>query len=160
MKRILTTAALLMPLSSVFALDAACEPIIESSEAKIAQPAWHSVSAGEGLTLEAMKVDGKFFMKTDDKWRKFPVNLDEAEKTAITQMREGAINITNCKDEGSETLEGMEMTVIQYTAEVLKSGIPAADAKLYLGKEDGLPYKVVGNDTTVTYRYKDVVAPK
>ncbi|EIJ35522.1 hypothetical protein [Thiothrix nivea] len=163
MKRILTTAALLALLPPAFALDAACDPLVKSSEAKIAQPAWHVVVEGGGTKLESIKVDDQFFMSQGDKWMKSPMNLDEAEKIAIKQMQDGGIKITNCKDEGTETVDGVEMNILSYTTEIPGSGFPAVTAKLYIGKDDGLPYKSVAEDedkTTTVTRYQDVVAPK
>lgn len=160
MKHFLTATILFSLFPPAFALDAACTPLVNASEAKLAQAAWHSVTESTGIKLEAIKVDGQFFMQMDGKWKKFPIDLDKAEKTAITQMQDGSIKVTNCKDEGSETLDGMEMTVLSYTSEVPESGIPAANAKLYIGKNDGLPYKNSSDNTTATYRYTDVVAPK
>jgi hypothetical protein len=160
MKRFLTATILLALLPPAFALDAACDPLLKASEAKLAQVAWHSVTESTGIKLEAIKVDGQFFMQMDGKWKKVPMDLDKAEKIAITQMQDGGIKVTNCKDEGSETVDGMEMTVLSYTSEIPKSGLSAANAKLYIGKDDGLPYKTSSDNTTATYRYKDVIAPK
>lgn len=161
MKRFLTATILLALFPPAFALDAACDPLLKASEAKLVQVTWHSVTESTGIKLEAIKVDGQFFMQMDGKWKKLPVDImDKAEKTAITQMQEGIIKVTNCKDEGSETLDGMEMTVLSYTSEVPESGVPAENAKLYIGKDDGLPYKNSSENTTATYHYKDVVAPK
>lgn len=143
--------------------DSACEPLIQASEAKIAQTAWHSSSETEGLKMEAIKIDKQFFMQMNGKWQKSPMDLDKAEKVAIEQMRSDKIKVTDCKTETGETVDGKAMSVITYTTEVPNSGIPAATTTLYIGKEDHLPYKLVDKDkgnTLITYRYKDVVAPK
>lgn len=164
MRVVIPVAFLGLSLSSVsWAFDNACEPIIQASEAKIAQTAWHSSSEMEGLKMEAIKIDKQFFMQMDGKWQKSPMNLDKAEKVAIEQMRSDKIKITDCKTETGETVDGKAMSVITYTTEVPNSGIPAATTTLYIGKEDHLPYKLVDKDkgnTLITYRYKDVVAPK
>lgn len=157
MKHLFVMTALLALLPPAFALDAACEPILKSSEAKLGQPAWHSVTESGGIKLEAIKVDGKFFMADDGKWKKSPMNLDEAEKIAIEMLQDGKIKVSDCKDEGSETLDGVEMTVLGYTTEI--PGVPAVATKLYIGKDDGLPYKSTSDKTTATYQYKGVVAP-
>lgn len=160
MKRLLIATTLLALLPPAFALDAACDPLVKSSEAKLAQPAWHTTVASEGLTLESIKVDGKFYMADDGKWKKAPMNLDQAEKVAIKMMKDGKIKVTDCKDEGSDTVDGMEMSVISYVTEVPGSGVPAAATRLYIGKDDGLPYKSSSDEVTATYQYKGVVAPK
>ncbi len=143
-------------------LDASCTPLIQSSEAKIAQPAWHSVTQTTGMSLEAMKVDGKFYIQMDGKWMAAPMDLDKAEKIAISQLQNGDIKVSHCKEEGTETLDGIEMQIFSYTSEIPASGLPATTAKLYIGKTDNLPYKITDGNaqaTTVTYRYKDISAP-
>lgn len=160
MKRILVTTVLCTLMHPVFALDAACEPIIKSSEAKIAQPAWHSVTGMGELKLEAIKVDGESFIQVEGEWKKSPMSLDDAEEAAIAEMQEGKIKVTDCKEEDSEMLDEMEVTVLSYTSEVPASGLPAANVKLYIGKDDGLPYKFSSGNATATYRYKDVTAPE
>ena len=164
MRVVISLACLGLSLSSVsWAFDSACEPIIQSSEAKIAQAAWHSSSEMEGLKMEAIKVDKQFFLNMDGKWQKSPMDLDQVEKTAIEQMRGDKIKVTNCKVETGATLDGKAMSVISYTTEIPDSGIPAAITTLYIGKEDHLPYKLMDKEkgsTLITYRYKDVSAPK
>lgn len=163
MTRLLAAMILLPLLQPALALDAACEPLIKSSEAKIAQPAWHSIIASDGKKIEAIKVDGQFFMLTDGKWRKFPMDLDKAEKIAIAQMQSGGIIVSDCKDEGTEIVDGTEMNVLSYTSAIPGSGFPATSARVFIGKDDGLPYKVIDTEkdkTPVIYRYEGVVAPK
>lgn len=146
--------------STAFALEAACEPLIKSSEAKIAQSAWHSVHS-EG---EAIKVGDKSYMKMDGKWIESPLDLAEVEKKVIESVQSGELKVTGCKEEGTEKIGGKTMQVFVYTTEIPNSGIPAATAKLYIGQEDGLPYLQTGVDekdsTKVTYTYKDVTAPQ
>lgn len=160
MKRIVAATALFSFLSPAFALDAACEPILKASEAKLTQAAWHSTVETEGAKLESIKVDGQFFMSMDGKWQKSPMNLDDAEKTAISMIKDGSIKVTDCKDEGNETVDGVAVTVLSYHSEAGDLGGGAV--KLYIGKDDGLPYKSVTDDgkTTSSTRYQDVSAPK
>lgn len=70
---------LLAASSPVLALEAACDPIFKASAMKIAQARWHSVIDTKGAKMEAMKVDGQFFMRIDDgQWQRGP-DLDHAE---------------------------------------------------------------------------------
>jgi len=48
--------------------------------------------------------------------------------------------------------------VISYHLEI-KNG-PSADAKLYIGKSDGLPYASNSSTTKTRFSYKGVTAPK
>jgi len=58
---------------------------------------------------------------------------------------------------GSDVVDGVAVNVISSRVEM--AGAPAADAKLYIGKSDGLPYKQVGAAVTVSYKYKNISAP-
>ncbi|HRJ53758.1 MAG TPA: hypothetical protein PLE99_13405 [Candidatus Thiothrix moscowensis] len=151
----------LFALSPAFALDAACEPIVKASETKIAQPAWHSVTEGDGIKLEAMKVDGQFFMAMDGKWQKAPMDMDTTEKITIGMMKDGTIQLSNCKEDGTETVDGVEMTVLSYHSDMKDIG--SGTAKLYIGKADGLPYKLLSDSAdeqhTQTIRYQHITIP-
>ena len=76
----------------------------------------------------------------------------------LEQISSGEIKLTQCKDEGSETVEGIETRVTSYRVEI--KGGPAADTKLYIGKADGLPYASTSDKTKSRYTYTGVVAPK
>lgn len=161
MKPILAASLLLTLVPPVFALDAACEPILKASEAKLAQTAWHSTVESEGTKLESIKVDGQFFMNMDGKWEKSPMNLDEAEKIAIGMIKDGSFKVSECKDAGTDSIDGIAVNVLSYhSGEAGELG--EGTVKLYIGKDDGLPYKSVMEEgkTTSATRYKDVSAPK
>lgn len=160
MKRLCAATVLFTLLPPVFALDAACEPIVKASEAKLAQVAWHSTVKTDGATLESIKVDGQFFMSMDGKWQKSPMNLDESEKIAIGMIKDGSLKVTDCKNEGEETIDGVAVTVLSYQSEA--GDLDSGAVKLYIGKDDGLPYQSVTDDgkTTSATRYKDIAAPK
>lgn len=162
MKRILAATVLFTLLPPVFALDAACEPILKASEAKLTQAAWHSTVEIAGEKLEAIKVDGQFFMSIDGKWQKSPMNMDDAEKITIGMIKDGSIKVTDCKDDGEDTVEGVAVTVLSYNSEAGDLG--GGTVKLYIGKDDGLPYKSAMEDGKTTAsastRYQNVIAPK
>jgi hypothetical protein len=144
---------------SAFALDAACESVLKASEARMKQPAWHSViEFGDGMRMEAIKSNGQFFQQIEGKWTKFAVNLDAAETKLLAQIRSGEVKLTDCKVLGTEVLEGMPVTAVSSRTEI--EGAPPGSATLYVGQQDGLPYRQTAKDATVTYRYKNVVAPK
>jgi hypothetical protein len=149
--------------ASALALDPACTPIIASSEAKIAAPAWHATSQLDDFKAEVIKVGGNFFMKNDDQWMTSPVNMDDAERKTVESLKAGKILVTGCTDAGEETVEGMRTRALVYTVEVPGSGIPAAQTRLNVGIADGLPYRLssAAGETRqqVTYRYTGVKAP-
>lgn len=149
----------LMTASPAFALEAACEPILKASETRMTQSAWHSINEINGtMRIEFIKANGQFFKGGDGKWEKFPLNLDESERKLNARVRAGEVKLTQCKDLGSDTVDGVAVTVISSRQEM--PGAPASESKLYIGKADGLPYRQVGDSVKVIYQYKGVVAPK
>lgn len=159
--KILQTSRLLLGLiitPSAFAIDSACETVLAASEARIAQPSWRSISElSGGSRVEMIKANGQFFSQRGGKWTKFPVNIDDAERKLVAQVRSGEIKVSECKVVGSEVIDGMPVTVISSRTE-LKGAAPA-DSKLYIGKLDGLPYRQIAARVSVVYSYKGVVAP-
>lgn len=144
---------------SALAFDTACEPVLKASEARILQPTWHSITElADGMRMEAIKVDSQFYSQRADKWTKFPVNIDDAERKLIAQIRSGEVKLTECKVIGTDVVDDIAVTVVSSRTEM--KGAPPGDAKLYIGKLDGLPYRqTTSSGLTVVYRYKGVVAP-
>ena len=143
-------------------LDPACETVIKASEAKLAQAAWHMITEAEGLKLEAIKLNDQFFMNADGKWQPAP-DLSHAEHVAIGMMKDGTIKMTDCKEEGSDTLDGVAVMMFSYHSDM--AGMGAGTNQIYIGKADGLPYKSLvktdkGETSSQTIRYKQVVAPQ
>lgn len=144
------------------AVDAACAAIIKASEAKLAQATWHTITETDGLKLEAIKLNDQFFMNADGKWQAAP-DFSHAERVVIGMMKDGSMKMTACKEEGTEILDGVEVTILSYHSEI--AGMGASTNQLYVGKADGLPYKSLGKTdegetSSQILRYKEVVAPK
>ena len=136
---ILILAFLLIPLTSALALDPTCEKILNAGESRTKVPAWQSVTELKSkIKVEAMKVDGQFYSRMNGKaWTKSPVNLDEAERSYATQAKNGTIKLSECKDEGSAEIDGVDANVISYKIEL--QGKSGAAGKIFVGKADGLP---------------------
>jgi hypothetical protein len=161
MQRIVITTLLAALSHTVVALEPECDPLIKASEARLAQSAWHSVTEDEEVRVEAMKVAGQFYMQLEGEWQPMPMDLDAAEKIIIGQMQDGTIKVSECQMLASEVVDGREMNVISYRSEIVGAGMPATTAKLYIGKNDGLPYKMIDSDgsTQVTHVYENLAAP-
>lgn len=147
--------------TSTTTVDPACDAVIKASEAKLVQAAWHTVTEADGLKLEAIKLNEQFFMSTEGKWQQAP-DLSHAERVAIGMMKDGSIKMTECKEQGTETLDGVEVVMFSYHSDM--AGMGAGTNQIYIGKLDGLPYKSLaktdkGEMSSQTTRYKDVVAP-
>lgn len=156
-----TVAMLSTPVT--LALDAACAPLIEASEAKVAQPAWHAVSQIDDFRSEVIKADGKFFIFLNDAWIVAPMNMDDVERETVASIQSGKIKVTGCQFAGTELVDGVETKVLVYTVELPGSGIPAAQTSINLGVADKLPYKQgsAAGETrqSTTYRYTGVTSP-
>lgn len=141
------------------AADAACAPIIAATEAHLAATSWHSVSeTATHFKLETIKVNGSFYSRAGQgKWTRSPLNPDNAERTVLQQLKTGELTISQCREEGSEMLEGRAIRVISYHLDV-KDG-PSADTRLSIGKADGLPYASSSATTSTRYTYTGVAAP-
>lgn len=141
------------------ALDAACSPMLSASEARIKQPAWHSITMVNGnFRMENIKVAGAFFLRVGGSWSRSPVNFDEAEKVMIAQMRSDEIKLSQCNSGGGDVVDGVPVYVFRSRIEM--KGAPAEDSTLFIGKADGLPYRQVSKSVNVVYKYKGVVPPK
>ena len=145
---------------TALALEAACAPVIAASEARMKLPFWQSVSDINGsLRLETIKTDGKYFTRLGkEAWKPAPVNIDETEQRMLARIQNGEINLTQCKEAGSEILEGRETRVISYLIEI--TGWPPVNAKLNIGKADGLPYAAISKNTKIQYHYNGVQMQK
>lgn len=148
---------------AALALDAACTPLIEASEAKVAKSAWHAISQIDDFKTEVIKADGRFFMFMNDQWIVAPMNMDEVERQTVASMQSGEIKVTGCQSAGIEMVDGIETRVLVYTVELPGSGIPAAQTRINLGVADKLPYKQgsAAGETrqSTTYRYTGVKPP-
>lgn len=155
-----TLICFLMPLHNALALEVACEPILKAGEANANAPTWQKVSTLTGnkdFKMEVRKINGQYYSLMGGEWKKQAAGFDEAVKGFVGQMRSGEVKLSQCKDEGSEMVDGVDTTIISYRIEM--AGAPAANAKLYIGKADGLPYADSSDATQSRYSYKDVVAP-
>lgn len=156
--RIATAAFLLIATPHSFALDAACAPILAAGEARTKLAAWHSIANLSNMQMESMKINGQFFQKLHGKWMKSRINFDENEKTMIQQVTNGTIKLTECKSLGADVVDGIPVNVVSSKIEM--PGAPASTSKLYIGKQDGLPYKQIGDTVNVVYKYKGFSAPQ
>jgi hypothetical protein len=157
------TTMTLLSTPVVLALDAACSPLIEASEAKVAKPAWHAISQIDDFRSEVIKAEGKFYMFLNGEWIVAPMDMDEVERETIASMQSGKIKVTGCQSAGTEMVDGIETSVLVYTVELPGSGIPAAQTRINLGVADKLPYKQgsAAGETkqSTTYRYTGVKPP-
>ena len=147
---------------AVAGLDAACMPVINATEARAAKATWESVTvvSPNNFKMEAMKVGGQHYtrMTGSKNWSKAALDISAEERKMAAEIKSGKIKLSKCKAEASEKIDGVAMQVLSYTVEM--AGAPAASAKLYIGKSDGLPYAQTGNSVKTRFRYTGITAPK
>lgn len=152
---------LIMPLHNAFALDAACKPILKASDASASAPTWQKINTLTGkkdYKMEIRKIKGQYYTySSGGDWKKQDAGFEKAVQSFTGQIRSGVIKISQCKNEGTEIVDGVNTIVISYRIEM--TGAPAANAKLYIGKADGLPYAESSDATQSRYSYKNVVVP-
>jgi hypothetical protein len=142
-------------------IDPACAPVMKASLARSAAPAWEAVTviSPNNLKMEAMYVGGQSYMRMDGKgWMKAPMDLAKGEQIVVAQINSGEIKLSNCKDGGDSSVNGIPTRITQYTVEM--AGQPASAATLHVGKADGLPYAQISDKVKSQIRYKGVTAPK
>ncbi|WP_440222195.1 hypothetical protein ACQQ2N_13995 [Dokdonella sp. MW10] len=153
---LLLTLTLASP--SAFALEAACEPIVAASERTAAQHARHSVADdADGTRMEAIVLDGAFYVSVDGSWRRMPVDLRATERRINAGMRDGSIALSGCRAEGRATVDGIQTSVFAYR--VALRGQIQDEARLFVG-DDGLVHALSSGGHKVRYRYSGVTAPK
>jgi hypothetical protein len=163
MKKIALTSILLgflIPLHNAAALEATCELIMKANQVSMNTPTWQKIStltSKKDFKVEIRKVDGQYYSFINNAWRKQDASFNAIVESFDGQVRSGKIKLSDCKEEGSEIIDGVDTTVISYHVEM--SGGPATNAKVYIGKADGLPYADSSVATQSRYSYKDVVVP-
>lgn len=147
--------------SAVAEIDPACAPVMKASLARASAPAWEAVtvSSPDNFKMETMHAGGQSYMRMDGKgWKKSPVDLTKGEQQVVDMINAGDIKLSNCKDGGDSTVNGIPTRITTYTVEM--AGQPASAATLHVGKADGLPYAQISDETKTQFRYIGVTAPK
>lgn len=158
MQRITFIVASLLFLPCAFAApDSTCQPLIKSSEARIAAPAWEqtSVVTPGGFTMKLAHVNGKSYRKASGgNWEKTPIDFVEAERQMIAQINNGTVLLSNCSMAAGKTIDGVATKALRYTIKM--QGADAVQSTLYIGEADGLPYAGESDHVKVSYNYKNI----
>ena len=107
--------------------------------------------------MEAIVNDDVLYAKIEGKWRLIKSGFWADERALLADMRKGTIKLAHCKQHGSESVDGIATTIVDYT--MTMPGTDAVRNTVYIGK-DGLIYAQSGPNTKVRYRYLGVAAPK
>ena len=100
MKALLFTLGLasLHALSAHAGVDPACAPVIKSSLARAAAPAWEAVTVVSpgNFKMEAIQFGGQSFMRMNgERWKKAPMDLAKGEQQVVAQRSYSFRSLTN-----------------------------------------------------------------
>lgn len=114
--------------------------------------------AGTGSGMEMIMIGNESFMKTGNNWSKMPGAGNNAVPTLRDSFtEEGLKTLSDVKFEGSDTVDGKPALMYSYKNVTPQGDFPF-NAKIWVGKESGLPMKIVADYTngvlkqmTITY---------
>jgi hypothetical protein len=152
------TAALAAPLPAL-ALDAACQRVADASIKRFDAPAYHSRQKLETGTNEMIKIDGNFYMRHPKMaWRKAPpmINVAFLKKTA----KETEALLIACEREKRDSVAGVAADIYRFTVkDPTGTAKEPLTSRVWIGVDDGLPYREVGSGFDGTTTYVGVKAP-
>lgn len=113
--------------------------------------------AGTGAGMELIMIGNQSFMKTGGKWSKMPGDSNASIPTLRDSFtEEGLKTLTDVKYEGDDTVDGKPALVYTYKNVTPKGGFPFS-SKIWVGKETGLPMKIVVDYTNGVLKQMTVV---
>lgn len=103
--------------------------------------------AGTGAGMELIMIANQTFMKNGDKWSKMP----SSGNTSVPTLRdsfteEGLKTLSDVKFEGSDTIDGKPALIYSYKNVTPQGDFPFS-AKMWVGKDSGIPVRIVADYT-------------
>ena len=136
-----------------------CQIIHDAYQAMAKQSALQQTIALKDQKPMEMRIIGNdMYMNDGTSWSQIPAATGMREQM-MKQMMPDASALENCKEAGSETINGIETTAYDYfipAVEKMMAG--TGQQRVFIGP-DGLPYRMRSGDTDVTLTYQGVVAP-
>jgi hypothetical protein len=155
--------ALLALVPAGAALADACETVKAAYDRMAAAPALEQTMRLEGMPpMRMITAEGKLFMDPGDgAWQAMP--MDPAMRAEMmASIVPDAAALTGCAELGPETVDGVAMTVFEYTPPAF-GGVQGGPQKVWIGDDDGLPHRMTavedGSAIEMTVVYDGVVAP-
>lgn len=136
--------------------DAACKPVIDADKARAAAPAWHAKKTMDGMNMEIIRVGTEVYANmAGTGWKKMPAPMAKTIVDAGNQADQYVV--TDCRELGNETVDGVPTTVWSFRTKVEDS--PPVESKVWIGTRDGLPYREEGEKHAGTTVYDGITAP-
>lgn len=138
------------------ALDTACVKAISTANLKmIDAPAFHTTKLFSGMRLEILKADNKLFMRMNaDPWGPASMSLQELRDA----VRQAEAIVLSCERGGRESVNGVATEVLRFS--VKDPSNQTLRAQVWIGVQDGLPYREDSSTTKATTVYANVKAPR
>lgn len=148
---VVALSALLMAtasLGSAKAADADARAHVNEAGAQV-QP-YRMTVKGEDRMIHTADTN---YIRVGTTWQRAPVSPPAAEATP------DQATYTDCKVVGREKINGVDTTAYQYTMHL--AGMPDPHDKIWIGKTDGLVYRLApGTGDVEDFDYKNVQAPQ
>jgi len=156
---VLVAAGLLMPLAAARADD--CQTVVDAYDALSKAPAYRQLTAMNGEPLiEAVVIGDDMYMKDGAKWRKQSLRPGMRAKLQKRVIPDAA-SLKDCRRVGTETFEGREAVVYDYTPPPIEGAGPLGPQRVWIAVETGLPIRMTSEQqkTDVSISFDKIVAP-
>lgn len=142
--------------TAVAAPEPACKPVIDADKARASAPQWHMRKSFAGSGMEVIRIGEDVYANMGGTgWTKMPPAMAKTMTQGGSQAEQ--FDVRDCKKLGEEKIAGVDTNLYSFTT-VLK-GQPPFKGKVWVGKQDGLPYREQGDQHEGTTVYEGVSAP-
>ncbi|MCE2659914.1 MAG: hypothetical protein LW854_17010 [Rubrivivax sp.] len=149
--RALAAQFLLLPaIVGAAPLSAACERVWQASLKRLEAPQFHLVQTLEGDTVETVKAGSRLLMResAQQPWRSAPAGIAPLRQA----VKQTAGWLQRCEKLGAgETVEGAATDIYRFTLQTPMGTDP--DNRVWIGRDNGLPYREEGGAARGTTRY-------
>lgn len=154
---------LLLGVSAAAAQGNSCAMVQESFTAVATAPAYRQSTKVPGMPggVEAIVIGDVIYARMDNKWNKIP--LKAGGRKGMVEQLMSLTNMSNCREIGTEDINGRKLTVIEYMMTAPK-GMPGDDGKpkkhsLWISQDNKRPYRLVSEGVEVDIQYENIAAP-
>jgi hypothetical protein len=122
-------------------------------------PAFHEKVEQGGVTMEMTAIGDTLYMMMDGQVTELP--LQAGGRAQLFAGMFDQFTVTDCSALPDEAIEGRALRVFDYVLPADGGLIPEAiEQRVWIGVDDGLPYRATNPSGSVTITYAGVVAPK
>lgn len=135
-----------------------CAAIAAAFERMGTVPAFHEKIEQDGTSFEATAIGDTLYMVMDGETTELPLPAGGRQKLFATIF--DAMVVTDCVAQAGETIDGRAMHVFSFVLPPDGGLIPEAiEQSVWIGADDGLPYKATNPTGSVTITYEGIEAP-